>query len=65
MSQRTRRAIWKSLLAAVVAGTLNSLVVVLADPAILTDPRRLSFAAAAGGLIGLCGYLLKSPILKS
>lgn len=64
MSKRTRRAIWQSLLAATVAGALNSLVVVLADPAILTDLRRLALAAAAGAAIGLCGYLLKSPLLK-
>jgi hypothetical protein len=64
MSRRTRSAIWKSLLAATVAGVLNSLVVVLADPSILADLRRLALAAAAGGAIGLCGYLLKSPLLR-
>jgi hypothetical protein len=64
MSRRTRRAIWQSLLAATIAGALNSLVVVLADPAILADLRRLALAAAAGGAIGLCGYLLKSPLLR-
>ena len=58
--------IWlHGLLAAFIGGAVNSLSVILVDPVgfnFSTGLRKLASVAGAGALIGVIGYLKKSPL---
>lgn len=59
-----RLVVLKSCIAAAIAGGLNGLVLVLADHERLSEPRSIALAFGAGAIIGVCAYLLRSPLLS-